>query len=606
MVFSMGEEYIILEGKDYEKLIAEGMQRFKAKKEDLEVEILESKKSLFSSYFKLKISMHNKGTLDAIEKSIDDILSQNLKVEQKNIDFDFREDGVYIKIDNDATMVDIVTKIDLIKIQSVDLSKLKQAMEVGNLENWIKIAEPQEEKKIDACCNVRITNDDMQAFISIDPPIGGEDITEKAIYEALKINGVVFNIKDDAVKAAAAQRAYKKEILVAEGVHPQNGKDAEIQYHFDTSTEKTIRIDEDGKVDFRELSLIKNVKRGDRLVTLIPHTEGTPGKTVRGIEVPGKDGKKLALPRGKNVDVTEDGLGLVSAVDGEVRLLDGKVNVFSVYEVKHDVDNSTGNIRFNGKVVVMGNVLTGFIIEAEGDVEVYGVVEGALIRSKGNIILHRGIQGMNRGELYCDGNLIAKFIENSKLEIKGNIQSDAIMHSQVICGKKLEASGRKGLLVGGSFKVGEEIKAKVLGSPMATITEVEVGVNPDMRKKYEEVKQELKQVSENLDKAAKAVELLTKINKNSELPADKKVLLSKSIQLKLQLSKRREELAAEQAELDAYFEELSRGRVRVYDTVYPGSRIIIGSSMLYVKDPVKFVSFYRQNAEIKMGSYDSI
>ena len=122
-------------------------------------------------------------------------------------------------------------------------------------------------------------------------------------------------------------------------------------------------------------SLIKNVREGQRLVTLIPHTEGIPGKNVKGEEVPGKDGKKLALPKGKNVNITEDGLGLISTVDGEVKLLDGKVSVFSVYEVKKDVDNSTGNIRFNGKVVVMGNVLTGFIIEAEGDIEVYGVVE---------------------------------------------------------------------------------------------------------------------------------------------------------------------------------------------------------------------------------------
>lgn len=602
----MSEEHIILEGKDYNKLIAEGMQKFNAKKEDLDIEILENRKSLFSSYFKVKISLHNKSTLDILEKSIDSILSENMKAESKSIEFDFRDDGVYLRADNGVTMVDIVTKIDLRRIQSVDLGKLKQAMEAGNLGNWIKIAEPQEERKIDSICNVRITNDDMQAYINIAPPIGGEDITEKAIYEELKVNSVVFNIKEDEVKAAAAKKIYNKDILVAEGVYPQSGKDAELQYHFDTSTEKTINMDEDGKVDYHELSLIKNVKRGQRLVTLIPHTEGIAGKNIRGAEVNGKDGRKLALPKGKNVDVTEDGLGLVAAVDGEVRLMDGKVHVFSVYEVKHDVDNSTGNIRFNGKVVVMGNVLTGFIIEADGDVEVYGVVEGALIKSNGNIILHRGIQGMNKGELYCEGDLIAKFIENSKIEVKGNIQSDAIMHSQIMCGKKLEASGRKGLLVGGSFKVGEEIKAKVLGSPMATITEVEVGVNPDMRKKYEELKQELKQVSENLDKTAKAVELLTKISKTSELPVEKKLLLTKSIQLKLQLSQKQEQLLKEQTELDTYFEELSRGKIRVYDTIYPGSRITIGSSMLYIKDPLKFVSFYRLNAEIKMGSYDDI
>jgi len=602
----MSNEHIILEGKDYEKIIAKGMEHFNARKEELNIEVLESKKNLFSSYFKVKISKGESKTLEIIENNIDSILNENMKSNDKNIDFDFREDGVYIKADKDVTLVDIVTKIDLRRIQSVDLTKIKQMLEIGNLENWIKIAEPQAEKKIDSECLVIVSKDKMKAYIVISKPIGGKEITIDAIREALKQSDVTFNIKDEAIEKAVSQKTYDKEILVAEGIEPQPGMDAELVYHFDTSTEKSIGIDIDGKIDYHELSLIKNVKAGDKLVTLVPHTQGIPGKNVCGEDVPGKDGKKLALPRGKNVVTSEDGLELAAAIDGEVKIIDGKVNVFSVYEVKNNVDNSTGNIRFNGKVVVMGNVLTGFLIEAEGDVEVYGVVEGARIKSKGNIILHRGIQGMNRGELYCEGDLVAKFIENSKIDVRGNIQSDAIMHSQVTCGKKLEAAGKKGLLVGGTFKVGEEIKAKVVGSPMATITELEVGISPDMRNKFEELKNELKQVTDNLDKASKAVDLLTKMSKNMDLPEDKKVLLAKSVQLKLQLQQKQEQILNEQNELETYFEELSKGKIKVYDVVYPGSRIIIGSSMMYIKDSIKFVAFCRMNAEIKMLSYNDL
>lgn len=602
----MEKDYMILEGKDYDKLIAEGMRRLNAKKEELHVEVIEKKKNLFSSYYKIKVWIEDKKTLKIIENSIDSILNDSQKSAEKKVEFDFRDDGVYLKSENGVTMVDIVTKIDLQRIQSVNLNKIKQAVEIGSLDNWIKIAEPQEKKMINSECTVKLSNDNMKAYINITKPIGGADITEEAIYEALKISGVIFNIKESEIKNAAAMKIYDREILAAEGIEPQAGKDAVLTYHFDISNERSIKIDNDGKIDYHELSLIKNVKTGQKLVTLTPNTEGKPGKNVKGAEVPGRDGKKLALPKGKNVDVSEDGFELIAAVDGEVKVIDGKVNVFSVYEVKHNVDNSTGNVRFNGKVIVMGNVLTGFILEAEGDVEVYGVVEGAVIKSGGNIILHRGIQGMNRGELYCEGDLIAKFIENSKIEVRGSIQSDAIMHSQVICGKKLEANGRKGLLVGGFFKVGEEIRAKVAGSPMATVTELEVGVKPDMRKKYDDIKNEMKQVADNLDKTTKAVDLLTKMSKNMDLPEDKKTLLAKSIQLKLQLQQRHEQVLAEQNELEAYFEELSRGKIKVYDVIYPGSRIIIGSSMMYIKDPIKYVSFYRANAEIKMGSYDDI
>lgn len=600
----MDNEYIILEGKDYEKLIEQGMKHFSTSKENLLIEVLESKKSLFTSYYKIKMGKSDNRTLEHIESSIENILKEGIMSRNKNIEFKFLDDGVYVKVENGVTMVDIVTKIDMKRIQSVDISKLKQTLDAGNFDSWIKIAEPQEEKRIDSECYVTVSKDGMKAFINLSKPIGGADINEKNIYEALKISHVVFNIKEKDIKSAVENKLYDKDILIAEGIEPIHGEDAVLIYHFDISNEKPVIFEQDGKIDYHELSLIKNVKAGDLLVTLTPHTNGVRGKNVLGEDVPGKDGKKLVLPKGKNVEASADGLTLVSALDGEVKILDGKVNVFSIYEVKHNVDNSTGNIRFNGKVIVMGNVLTGFVIEAEGDVEVYGVVEGALIRSEGNIILHRGIQGMNRGELYCKGDLIAKFIENSKIEVKGNIQSDAIMHSQVVCGKKLEVSGRKGLLVGGSFKVGEEIKAKVIGSPMATLTELEVGINPDMRKRYEDIKIELKQISENLDKTTKAVDLLTKMSKSMELPVDKKLLLAKSLKLKLQLQQSLEQVINDQNEMEKYFEELSRGKVRVNDIIYPGCRIIIGSSSMHIKDSVKYVSFYRINADIRMGSYD--
>lgn len=602
----MEKDNIVLEGKDYDKLISEGMKLLGVSKDEIQVEVLEQKKSIFSSYYKLKLSKHKQQLLENIENSISSILKDNKDRSEKNIEFDFRPDGVYIRTEKGVTMPDIVTKIDLRRIQNVDFDKLKQLFETGYLGKWLKIAEVQEEKRIDSECQVKLSKDNMQAYITLTKPFGGKEITEEAIYEALKVSEVVFNIKEEEIKKAAEQKIYGCEILAAEGIAPQDGKDATLEYFFDTSEDKSFTIDKDGRVDYHELSLIKNVKAGDRLAKLTPNTESIPGKNVLGREVPGKDGKKLVLPKGKNVEEGGEGLELYAAIDGEVKLIDGRVSVFSVYEVKENVDNSTGNIRFNGKVAVKGNVLTGFIIEAEGDVEVHGVVEGASIKSKGNIILHRGIQGMNRGELICDGDLIAKFIENSRIEVRGNIKSDAIMHSQVTCGKKLEADGKKGLLVGGTFKVGEEIKAKVIGSPMATLTELEVGVSPDMRVKYEEITNEIKQINENLSKANKAIELLTKMGNYAELSLDKKLLLSKSQKLKLQLSENLEQLTNEKNELEEYFDNLSRGKIRVSDVIYSGCRIIIGSSIMHIKDSLKFVSFYRANAEIKMLSYNDL
>ena len=40
------------------------------------------------------------------------------------------------------------------------------------------------------------------------------------------------------------------------------------------------------------------------------------------------------------------------------------------------------------------------------------------------------------------------------------------MHSQLYAGKKIIIEGKKGLLAGGSSRAGEELKARVIGSPL--------------------------------------------------------------------------------------------------------------------------------------------
>ena len=608
----MKENFVILEGKNLNDLIEEGISMLGKTKDDIDFEVLENKKSLFSTYFKVKISLKEQVKIDEVEKVenevteiINNVLPSSNIDNLKDMEFVYKEDGVYVKLNRLVSFEDIKTKIEIKRINQVDLEALQSAITACRIDEDIKIAGVQVEIKVDSKCEIRLSTNNIEAYAFVTLPIGGKDITKDAVYDAIKANRIVFGIKDEAINELIEKKLYESEILIAEGIHPIEGEDAKLEYHFDTSLASKLLEDEEGNINYRELSLIKNVIAGQKLVTMTPSTAGILGRDVLGADVKPREGKKLQLPKGKNVTISEDGLHIISSVNGEVKILDGKVHVFSIYMVPANVDNSTGNIRFIGKVIIKGNVLTGFSIEAEGDVEVFGVVEGAKIVSKGSIILHRGIQGMNKGELICDGDLVAKFIENSMIDVKGNIHCDAIMHSHVICGKKLEAAGRKGLLVGGNFKVSDEIKAKVIGSPMATITELEVGINPEMRKKYEILKQEHKNIIENLEKVSQAADLLTKISQKAELSFEKKELLSKSIQAKLQLTQKIEINNDEIKELEIYLDELSKGKIKASDVIYPGTRVTIGSSIMHVKDPLQYLTLYRANAEVKIGPYEN-
>lgn len=605
----MKENFVILEGKSLDGLIEEGMIKLGINKNDINVEVLETKKSLFNSYFKVKISSKEEVISNNMEKNVTEILNNCLPSNNidnvKELEFIYKEDGVYVKLNKLLPFEEIKIKIEIKRINQVDFDALEKAIIACQINEDIKIAGVQEEIKVDSKCEIRLGTNNFDAYVFVTLPIGGNGITTEAIYDVIKENKIIFGIKDAEIKNIVENKIYEREILIAEGIPAIDGDSAKLEYHFDTSIDSKLLEDDEGKINYRELSLIKNVVADQILVTMTPATEGICGKNVLGEDIIPKEGKKLQMPKGKNVTISEDGLHIISSISGEVKIIDDKVHVFSLYMVPVNVDNSTGNIRFIGKVIVKGNVLTGFSIEAEGDVEVFGVVEGAKIVSKGSIILHRGIQGMNKGELICDGDLVAKFIENSTIDVKGNIHSDAIMHSHVVCGKKLEAAGRKGLIVGGNFKVSDEIKAKVIGSPMATITELEVGINPEMRKRYEILKQNHKSIIDNLEKVTQAVDLLTKISQKAELSIDKKDLLAKSIQAKLQLAEKIIINNDEIKELEIYLDELSKGKIKASDIIYPGTRVTIGNSTMHVKDPLQYLTLYRANAEVKIGPYEN-
>ena len=552
----MNSNTITLQGKDLEKLIMEAEKYFNTTRDNINIEVIEEKKTLFSKYYKINAAIKFVPELDKMEKLLNS-LEGDLKVSEKS-------------------------RVNIVQDEN-----------------------EREVEKVDSKYEITVDKEGMEAYLTVYPPIsGGKEINKEDILAALEEKKIKSGILYEDIDKIVDEKKYNIRILIAKGKPAVHGKDARVEYNINIVKEKKIRITEDGKVDYKDLSLINNVDEGELLATIIPATEGVNGEDIYGNVIKAKDGKKIAIPKGRNVIVSEDGLKLISAIKGEVKIIDNKINVFPVHIIEGNVDNSTGNIKFLGKVVVKGNVLTGFTIEADEDVEVYGVVEGARIISKGNIILHRGIQGVNKGELTCEGDLIAKFIENSKVYAKGNIQSEAIMHSIVYCGKKLEVLGKKGLIVGGEIKASDEIKAKTIGSPMATITAVEVGINPDIRKKYDELLKEKNRYNENLEKLSKAVDLLTKFNQKGELTEDKKELLNRSIVLKLQTQKALEDITNEIEEIAAYIEDISNGKIKVENVVYPGTRITIGTNCMYIRDQIQYATFYRVSGEIKVGSYE--
>ena len=521
----------------------------------------------------------------------------------------FFDDGVFLTVyppvgKGKAVDVDeVLKKLERKKVKNYDKKIVSECVVKAN-KTPVTIAEPQKEEILDAQASVLISPDKMKAFISLMPPEGGRMLTKDEILNILKDNGVVFGINDLVLESIVSNPVYGKMICVAEGVLPADGKNGSIEFHFNIKKDIKPAILADGSVDFRQLNIVENVKKGQKLCTLIPPEDGTPGKTVTGTDIPAKPGKQASLPRGKNVEPDEDGQSLIASIDGQVEYSDEKVNVFATYEVHADVDNSTGNISFVGNIIVRGNVLTGFTVEAGGNVEVWGVVEGAVIKAGGDIILRRGMQGLGKGILKCGGDIIARYIENSNIEAGNDIKAEAIMHSNVKCGNRLELSGRKGLLVGGTCKVGKEIEAKVIGSYMATSTDIEVGVDPRLRERYKEIKDEISAAENDIKKSEQAINILKKLQIAGMLTQDKENMLNKALRTKLFLTNKLVDLKEELSEVEVALQQDSFGKVKAYNYIYPGVKVTIGASSMRVRENLQYCTLYRDGADIRVGPLD--
>ncbi len=138
---------------------------------------------------------------------------------------------------------------------------------------------------------------------------------------------------------------------------------------------------------------------------------------------------------------------------------------------------------------------------------------------------------------------------------------------------------------------------------MATVTEVEVGSDPSIRERYKELHDSIANIQDEIKKATQAIELLRKLEQANQLDERKKELLEKSINTKAHLREQVEEMEQENNILEEKLEQQGKGKINVADIIYPGTKIAIGSSLMYVKEKIQRATLYREYVDIRVGVY---
>lgn len=451
---------------------------------------------------------------------------------------------------------------------------------------------------------VNCAPDNMSVSVFMVPPFeGGVKMPKEEFMREFSSRGICFGFDQAAIDKFLNERHYCTWEVLVKGQPPVQGTDASIEYFFNTDPKVKPTLLEDGSVDFFNLNTINHCKEGDLLARLTPAKLGEYGTNVKGEKIKPRDVKQASLKYGHNIDINEEKTELKSQVSGHVSLIEGKVFVSNVFEVEN-VDNSVGNIDYDGSVRVNGNVCENFTVKAKGSIEVRGVVEGAYLEAGENITIARGMNGMHKGVLKAGGNIVTKFLENATATAGGFLESESILHCTVTAGSDVKVTGKRGFISGGRTSATNCIEVKTLGSEMGTDTVIEVGMDPtvkiaiaDLQKKIMEINKQLGTIRPVL--AGAKQKLAQGIKMTTPQLMQIQQLAKANNALTAELNKATEELNQFQGVMDVTSPE-SKGTVIVTGNVYPGTKICIDDVSMVVKQAMKYCRFIKEAGDVKM------
>ncbi len=423
---------------------------------------------------------------------------------------------------------------------------------------------PHEDSYID----VTSSPDDMEAWITLKEKKGTAlPLQLEKIKSLIKEKGIVKGIDFDAISsymdmARKGETVHKK--LFAKGTPAQNGRPSEIQFcNLDTkkqknSTSEPIIIKRGAKIP---------VKAGT-VIARIPPLKMKPadGWTIKGDPLPSVVEKEATLIAGDNVKTEKSDAGeilYIAEKNGELSFDGTTLNVKSKLILEGDLTSRNTNIRFPGSVDISGNVQSGQVVFAGGDLFVREGIEAALLSTDTSIYINLGIKGGGKAILRAKKDINTSFAEEAHLLSVGNINiKNTCFKCLVKCNGKVSLESDKGNIVGGKIYARQGIEAMNIGNENGIKTELHFGQDFLIMDQIQVQEREIHKLKENILK----IDILMKqLEKNSNKTMLDKIRHKKLYFLKI-INKRSRQLFL----LREKFEEHFPSGVKIRGTVFPG------------------------------------
>ncbi len=460
-----------------------------------------------------------------------------------------------------------------------------------------------------AAPKVHISADQLEASIYFPLPAPSEErrvFTKQQLLNILRAEDVVYGIDMSIIESLADHIIYDRELHVASGRAPEPGIQGYFEYKFDAEVDKSPTIREDGTADYRNIKLFEIVHVDDVIAIYHPAIQGNAGISVKNEVLEPVPVRDLPPIGGRGFERSEDGLTYTSTINGKIEMTGNRIIISPVFEITGSADLSTGNIIFNGDVVIGGGVCEGIIIKADGNVTIEGLVEHCEIYAGKDLVLKSGVKGGDMTVISAQGNITAEFLEYCTVKAGGDITADVLFKSNVECDGRIDLNGKKSAIIGGMVSAVQGIDVANVGNNFGTITHISVGVDSKRQKEMASLKNKIDAVSENIIKIKQGLEDFDRLGEERGVSYKDD---PRRIQL-LRVKIRDESVVAQQKSelerLERVAEGGKRASVRVFDTVFAGVRVAIDDHATNVNDYQRHIEFFKTRNGIRMDILEGI
>jgi len=346
-----------------------------------------------------------------------------------------------------------------------------------------------------AFVDLQISEDRVQAWIRVPKTVQGTSDIEPVI-KLIKKRG----IKRGIVNNNQIQKFMKnctdphEKFIVAQGIAPSVGKQAEIIYNFNTQSDSAGVINEDGSIDFKARGDSPFVKKGFVLAEKQPMEQPKSGIDIFGETLLVGDVDDIPLEGGEGVELSEDGLKLTAAITGQPSIdIKGVISVLESFTVNGDVDFKTGNINFNGNVIVKGAVKEGFLVEC--DELTVNEINGGIIKIRGDLKVSNGIVN---ADIKTEGGIQAKFLHKTKVYGYGDMMiTREIMESYIAIHGAL--NNETGRITGCTVAARKGMSVKQIGTEKSEYSTIKAGSDDYIQWISEKYDTKIEKIQKQLD-----------------------------------------------------------------------------------------------------------